>query len=91
MLGGLITAICFIGFMLFAFAIMSPGLFLYYVSIRMGFKKFQEEFHNSQDQFDENGMKIIDVETSDEQEKQNPNFLKKCATKARDFLNRFAE
>lgn len=88
-IAGLVIGFCFVGFMIFAFALLSPGLLLYYLSIKMGINRLREEMQEQEAQYDENGMKIIDAEYTEE--KKDNGMVKKAATRIRDFLNRYAD
>lgn len=91
MIGGSIVAFCFIGFIFGAFIVLSPGLFLYYLSIKMGIDRLRQNVAEHEGQFDENGMRIIDATFIDETPEKKKGIVKKSITWIRDFLNKYAE
>jgi|GEM_PF-2668751 len=91
-ISGIVIAGAFFLFAVLAFALLIPGLFLYYTSIKMGFQKSFNNVNATEGEFDENGFKVINDENFKPEDKtKNNSFIKTAAKKIRNFCDRFAD
>ena len=68
--GGFFVAGGFIAFVIAALAILAPGIFLYYLSIKLGIQQIRNNLNSQQAggdgaEYDENGFKVIGESSSD--------------------------